>query len=145
MLVPGMAAGVSPEGVAPAKTPLFRRGLPGGIAAVGCVVLGVVVVGAVGVGVGAVGTAGTLAVIVGAGVPMGGGVAVPGAGGVGVACACSGAGGAGAAAPAPNCQVHDALPVEPGCGVNAFDGGIAIVLDPLTLLVETSRGWNRYS
>ena len=26
-----------------------------------------------------------------------------------------------------------------------FDGGIAIVLDPLTLLVETSRGWNRYS
>jgi len=71
VLVPGMAAGVSPEGVAPAKTPLFRRGLPGGIAAVGCVVLGVVVVGAVGVGVGAVGTAGTLAVIVGAGVPMG--------------------------------------------------------------------------
>jgi hypothetical protein len=71
---------------------------------------------------------------------------LPGAGGVGVACACNCGGGAGAAAPTPNCQVHEALPDEPGCGRNAFAGGIATVLDPLiALLAAASIAVNRYS
>jgi len=47
-----------------------------------------------------------------------------------------------------NCHVHDALPVEPACGVgaNAFDDDIGCVLDPLMVFAGASSiGWNRYS